>query len=115
GASECWLCQRRDWRSDGASRPAKAAVSPRGDRSRQRIAIAIVAVSAAILGVGMLLDIWQRFDLWGLVLLIATLAIPPGLILWSRARERPPKRRSMTNRELAAAGSTIAAGVILVT
>jgi hypothetical protein len=62
----------------------------------------------------MLLDIWQRSDLWGLGLVLATLAIPVGLILWARARKRPPQGPSTTNGELGAAGSTIAAGVILV-
>lgn len=113
GASECWLCHRRDWRTAGASIPAKADVS-RGDGHPGRsVAIVIIAGASAILGLGMVLDIWERSDLWGLALLIPTLAIPVGLSIWARTRERPPRGQSMTNRELAAAGATIAAGVIL--
>ncbi len=115
GASECWLCQRRDWRADDASRPVKPAGSPGVGRSRRGIAIAIVAGTVAILGLGMLLDIWQRSDLWGLALVIATLAIPVGLIIWARVPKRLRRGQPMTDWERAAAGSTIAAGVILVT
>jgi hypothetical protein len=115
GASECWLCQRRDWRSDGASVPAKPIVSPGGDRSGRRIAVAIVVAAVGILGLGMLPDIWNDLGGLGTWLLLATLAIPVGLVLRARARGRPPGGRSMTQSELAAAGSTIAAGAILVT
>jgi ribosomal protein L40E len=115
GASECWLCQRRDWRPDGASVPVKAAEPSGGPLSRRPIAIAIVAGTVVILGLGMVLDIWNRSDFWGVGLLIATLVIPLGLILWARARRRPPGGPSMSNRDVAAAGSTIAAAVILLT
>jgi hypothetical protein len=113
GASECWLCHRRDWRAAGASVSAKSDVSRGESHPRLTIAIVIVAGASAILGLGMLMDIWERSDLWGLALLIPTLAIPVGLSFWARARKRPPSGHSMTNRELAAAGATIASGVIL--
>jgi hypothetical protein len=113
GASECWLCHRRDWRSDGSSPSAKPAATPGADPSRRRIALAIVTGAVVILGLGMLLDIRDRSDFWGLGLVLATLAIPLGLMLWARARGRPHRGPSPTNRELAAAGATIAAGVIL--
>ena len=109
GASECWLCHRRDWRSDGTSPAAKRGADP----SRRLIAIAVVTGSVAILSLGMLLDIRDRSDFWGLGLVLATLAIPLGLMLWARARGRPRRGPSPTNRELAAAGATIATGVIL--
>ncbi len=115
GVSECWLCQRRDWRSDGTPVPAKMGESPGGGRARRGIALAIVAGTVVILGLGMLLDIWERSDFWGVGLLFATLVIPPGLAIWARARRRQPRGPSMTNRDLAAAGSTIAAAVILAT
>jgi ribosomal protein L40E len=114
-ASECWLCHRRDWRSDATSPPAKADVSAGGDPTRRRIAIAIVVGTAVILGLGMILDIWERSDFWGFGLVLATLVIPVGLMIWTRVRKRPAQSPSMTNRELAAAGTTIAAGVILLT
>jgi hypothetical protein len=113
GASECWLCHRRDWRAAGASVTAKSDVSRGEGQPRRTVAIVIVAGASAILGLGMVLDIWERFDHWGLALLILTLAIPVGLSIWARARKRPPPGQSMTNREIAAAGATIAAGVIL--
>jgi ribosomal protein L40E len=115
GASECWLCQRRDWQSDGASVPTKPIVFPGGDRTGRRIAVAIVAAAVAILGLGMIPDIWNNLGGLGTWLLFATLAIPVGLILWARIRRRPIRGESMTNQEVAAAASTIAAGVILVT
>jgi ribosomal protein L40E len=113
GASECWLCHRRGWRAAEASVPAKSDVSRGGGHPGLPITIAIVAGAILILGVGMILNIWERSDLWGLALLIPTLVIPVGLSIWARARKRPPSGQSMTNRELAAAGATIAAGVIL--
>jgi hypothetical protein len=77
-------------------------------------------VAVGILGVGMVLDIWGRSDTSGLsqfgilVLVGATFVIPTGLILWARIRPRPTGPASMSRRELAAAGSTIAAGLVLV-
>jgi hypothetical protein len=115
GATECWLCRRRDWQSDGAAATAKTDELLGRRPSERPIAIAIVAGTIVILGLGMLLDIWQRSDFWGVGLLIATLVIPLGLAIWARARRRPPGGPSMTNRDLAAAGSTIAAAVILAT
>jgi hypothetical protein len=113
GASECWLCHRRDWRAAGAPATAKSGVSRGEGHLRRTVAIVILAGASAILGLGMVLDIWERFDHWGLALLISTLAIPVGLSIWARARERPPRGQSMTNREITAAGATIASGVIL--
>ncbi len=113
GATECWLCQRRDWQS--AEPATKASVRQRDDPTRRRIAIAIVASVVVILGSGMLLDILGRPNLEGPLLLIPTLAIPVILIVWAHFQRRLPRGPSMTNRELAAAGSTIAASAILLT
>jgi ribosomal protein L40E len=112
-ASECWLCHRRDWRFDVASPAAKPASSPGGDPPGRRIAVAIVVGAIAIIGLGMLLDIWPHSELP--VLVFALLVIPLGLTLWAWASRRSHQGRSMTYQELAAGGSTIAAGVILVT
>lgn len=110
GATECWLCQRRDW--EGAGAPAKAG-NPRGvDLPRRRNAMVFGAI--AILSLGMLLDLWARWNLLVPVLVFVLLVIPLGLTLWARGRRQPPSARSMTRLDLAASSSTIAAGVILV-
>jgi len=110
-ASECWLCQRRDWFSDGVSRPAKTAGSRGVDRSKLPVAGIIIVGAIAILSAGMALDAGHDTYFWFYFL---PLAAPVGLYIWSRFRKRPLPGQPMTTLEFATALTTIAAGAILI-
>ena len=48
-ASECWLCQRRNWRSDGATVSKEHAALQRGDLSQLVTWFMIAAVGLLLL------------------------------------------------------------------
>jgi hypothetical protein len=113
GASECWLCHRRDWWSRGPSMPSKTGGSRDVGRFKLPLALVIAGGAALILLIGMTLDIWRRNDFGIPILVLPTLAVPVGLIVWARLQKRAGRSRAMTTPEFVAAGTTIAAGVIL--
>jgi hypothetical protein len=114
GAPECWLCHRRDWRRKEPTVPAETGATPGGPGSRLSIAGVIAVGAILIVGAGMVLDIWKNASLWMFLLfLILTLLGPVILIFWTRAQKQPFRGQPMTQLEFATAGTTIAAGVIL--
>jgi hypothetical protein len=90
-------------------------VSPGERYSRRPFAIAIVAGAVAILGLGIVLDLWAQSTAWGLALLLLILLVPVALRIRPRSRKPSTRSRSPTRRELISATGTIVAGAILVT
>lgn len=111
GSSECWLCHRRDWRSDAAPVPEKTGATPGGGLSQLSIAGVIVAGAILVVGAGMVLELWNLSQFW-VYLLLPTLSLPVVFILLSRIR-KPVRGQRLTTLEFTAAGTTIAAGAIV--
>jgi hypothetical protein len=110
-ASECWLCQRRNWRSDGATVPAAPGAFPRVGLSQVSLWIAFIAGALLLLGLARAVGLPQVF------LLFVILVVPLGLVIWARTQmpTRPVRGQLMTNLEVTAAWSMIAAaGILLV-
>ena len=114
GAPECWLCHRRDWRREELTVPVETGAAPGGGLTSRSIAGVIVVGAIAIVGAGMVLDIWKHASPWMFLLFLSlTLLGPVVLILWTRAGKPPVQGQPMTQLEFATAGTTIAAGAIL--
>jgi ribosomal protein L40E len=113
-APECWLCHRRDWRSDGAAAPAKAGAIPDHDPSRRSIAIAIVVGTVLLVGTGAVHAI-AHGSLLAIVLGLSILWLPVVLGIASRIHRPPVSTERMTRLEFTTAATTIAVGVILLT
>jgi ribosomal protein L40E len=110
-ASECWLCQRRNWRSDGAKVPAAPGAFPRVGLSQVSIWIAFLAGALLLLGLAMAVGLPQ------VLLLSVIVLVPVGLAIGARTRTptQPVRGQLMTNLEVTAAWSMIAAaGILLV-
>ncbi len=111
GASECWLCQRRDWFSVKSSGKKETAASRGGDPARARVAAVIIVGAIAILCAGMAFDLSRDPYQW---FYLSPLLFPLVLYIWSRFRKRPLPGQPMTTLEFATALTTIAVGAILI-
>ena len=79
GALECWLCQRRNWRSERSAAPAKHGTFERGDLS-QVVAWILIATAGLLL-------VWLAEVVSPAVLApFLFLMVPAGLITWARGR-----------------------------
>jgi hypothetical protein len=110
-ASECWLCQRRNWRPDEAKVPAAPGAFPRVGLSQVSIWIAFLAGALLLLGLARAVGLPQ------VLLLSVIVLVPVGLAIWARTRTptQPVRGQLMTNLEVTAAWSMIAAaGILLV-
>jgi hypothetical protein len=108
GASECWLCQRRNWRQSPGSRPRPAVPPPRGLHSSiagWMVLIALVAVVAGLV---------RSAPGLGVVLLVCVL--PAMIITEIRASRLRRQNLSMSAMEkvLWILGLTILIPVLLV-
>ncbi len=111
GASECWLCQRRNWFSDPSSGKKETAASWGGDPARVPVAAVIIIGALAILGAGMGL---QASGTYYDLLCLLPVPIPVVLYIWSRFRKRPLPGQPMTTLEFVTALTTIAVGGVLI-
>jgi len=112
GASECWLCQRREWFSDGVRGPAKTGGSQGGDRAGRRVVGIVVVGAIAILGAAMALDLWNLAYRW-IFLLALALLVPVLLIIRTRRRKRPVPGQPTTTGESLTAGEFLTAVTII--
>jgi ribosomal protein L40E len=85
GASECWLCQRRDWREAPKHRPGRR---PRNDARPTFVGCLIVVTIAVIMMVGWAFRLGRIVGLAVLVLAALVYAVAIALFLLCLAVSR---------------------------
>ncbi len=103
GASECWLCHRRDWHRSPAVRPAPPAPAP----TIQPTTIAVVLVLIAVVLIAW--GAWQ--DAPGLSVLLLGSVLPALLVTELKARKRERRGEPMSAWDRV--GSIIALTIVI--
>src|SRR5947207_13447675 len=91
GASECWLCQRRDWRRDPGPLPRRRVPPPRGPLSSIAGWMVLIALIAVVAGVFRLAP--------GLGIALLIFALPAWAITEVKARRRHRRNLPMSGME----------------